>query len=124
MNRFEFEARYGTERQCIDAIVRWRWPDGFVCPKCGHDQSWVLRTKLLYQCIRCRRQTSATAGTVFDSTKIPLQLWFVALYHMSMTRGRVNSMELSRYLDISYNAAWRLRRKVVRLLKDPKPLRL
>jgi rRNA maturation endonuclease Nob1 len=31
----EFQKRYGTEEQCEAAVRRWRWPDGFVCPRCG-----------------------------------------------------------------------------------------
>jgi hypothetical protein len=26
---------YGTEVQCHAALIEMRWPDGFVCPKCG-----------------------------------------------------------------------------------------
>ena len=34
----EFLSLYGTEDQCFDALYRWRWPNGFVCPHCGHDR--------------------------------------------------------------------------------------
>jgi len=35
----EFERQYGSEEQCRAAVVKWRWPDGFVCPECGHEWS-------------------------------------------------------------------------------------
>ena len=62
----------GTEGQCFDALYRWRWPNGFLCPHCGHDRCYQLNTRKLQQCNRCHRQTSITAGTIFDSTKLPL----------------------------------------------------
>ena len=65
----EFLSLYGTEQQCFDALYQWRWPSGFVCPNCGHDRSCQLTTHKLQQCYRCHRQTSITAGTLFDSTK-------------------------------------------------------
>ena len=41
----EFLSLYGTEDQCFDALYRWRWPNGFVCPHCGHD--CVFRSKVI-----------------------------------------------------------------------------
>ena len=68
----EFLSLYGTEEQCFDALYRWRWPNGFVCPNCGHDRGCQLTTHKLQQCYRCNRQTSITAGTIFEATKLPL----------------------------------------------------
>ena len=44
------EAAFGTEEQCRTALVRLRWPDGFVCPCCGHREHCVLEGRGLYQC--------------------------------------------------------------------------
>ena len=71
-----FLSLYGTEDQCFDALYQWRWPNGFVCPHCGHDRCCQLNSRKLQQCNRCHRQTSITAGTIFDSTKLPLTVWF------------------------------------------------
>ena len=65
----EFISLYGTEDQCFDALYQWRWPNGFLCPHCGHDRCCQLNSRKLQQCNRCHRQTSITAGTIFDSTK-------------------------------------------------------
>lgn len=37
----EFLATYGTEDQCAERLVNWRWPDGFVCPECGHAKGYT-----------------------------------------------------------------------------------
>ena len=115
----DFLERYGTEDQCFKAIYRWRWPDGFRCPHCGHDRHCELTNRKLQQCNRCRRQTSVTAGTVFDSTKLPLTSWFLGFYLMTQDRKRASAMALHRHLGISYNAAWRMKRKLIRILTDP-----
>ena len=49
----EFLSLYGTEEQCFDALYRWRWPNGFVCPNCGHDRGCQWTTHKLQQCYRC-----------------------------------------------------------------------
>ena len=121
----EFLASYGTEEQCLDALLQWRWPDGFVCPACGHDQCHRLARRDLHQCNRCRRQTSVTARTLLASTKLPLTTWFYALYAVGKGGQASTSIELSRALQISYYAARRLRLNVLQLLNDAeRPLAL
>ena len=44
-------------------------PEGFICPKCGGREHCVLARRCLYQCNACRRRTSLTAGTIFNSTR-------------------------------------------------------
>src|SRR6516225_11264004 len=80
-----FEQQYGTEEQCQAIVVAARWPRGFACPVCGGKQYSLVTTRNLYQCTKCRRQTSTIAGTIFASTHLPLRLWFRAMYHL--TRG-------------------------------------
>ena len=109
-----FLSLYGTEDQCHEMLYRWRWPNGFLCPHCGHDQCCQLTNRKLQQCNRCHRQTSVTAGTIFDSTKLPLTTWFLAIYLLTQDKRGVTATKLHRYLGISYNAAWRMRRKVMR----------
>jgi hypothetical protein len=53
-----FDDLYGTEEKCRAAIFAWRWPDGFVCPGCGGRSYSLIRTRALYQCSTCLRQTS------------------------------------------------------------------
>ena len=61
-------------------------------------------SRKLQQCNRCHRQTSITAGTIFDSTKLALTLWFQAIYLMTQDKKGVSAMKLHRHLGISYNA--------------------
>src|SRR3954453_12338336 len=88
-----FRSQYGTEEQCRAALFSWRWPQGFVCPKCGGTHSVVLRTRPIYQCSTCRHQVSLIAGTIFHSTKLRLTTWFAAIYHL--TQGRTACPALS-----------------------------
>ena len=70
-----FEQQYGTEEQCRAVVIASRWPHGFECPVCGGRQYSLVTTRDLYQCTKCRRQTSPIAGTIFASTHLPLRVW-------------------------------------------------
>ena len=94
----EFLSLYGTDDQCFDALHRWRWPNGFVCPHCGHDRCCQLNSRKLQQCNRCHRQTSITAGTIFESTKLPLTVWFQAIYLMTQDKKGISATKLYRHL--------------------------
>ena len=73
----EFEARCATEKACRPFLVEARWSEGFRCPRCGAAPAWPVRT-VLWQCAAFGRQTSVTAGTIFQDTRTPLSTWFRA----------------------------------------------
>ena len=77
-----------------------------------------MSSRKLQQCNRCHRQTSITAGTIFDSTKLPLTVWFQAIYLMTQDKKGVSAMKLHRHLGISYNAAWRIRHKLMQVMME------
>src|SRR6476646_3325789 len=70
LSEAQFAVLYGTEDQCREAVMRWRWPSGFVCPVCAGQHHSFLKTRALYQCRACRRQTSVIAGTIFAANKL------------------------------------------------------
>ena len=113
-----FRSQYGTEEQCRAALFSWRWPQGFVCPKCGGTHSAVLRTRPVHQCSTCRHQVSLTAGTIFHSTKLPLTTWFAALYHLTQSKNGLSSLELARRLGVSHYTAWKIQHKLMQVMLE------
>ena len=96
MSMPEFIAQYGTEEQCAAALEQTRWPDGFRCPRCGSASHGVIeddRAKR-FQCKACRHQTSLTAGTVMEATKLPLTTWFLAIYLLSQAKTGLSALAL------------------------------
>jgi hypothetical protein len=78
----------------------------------------VLANRKLQQCNRCHRQTSVTAGTNFESTKLPLTIWFQAIYLITQDKKGISAMKLHRHLEISYNAAWRVKHKLMQVMME------
>ena len=111
----EFFKRYGTERQCQQALAQARWPQGFVCPRCqGTFYSLIsTRTHPLYQCSSCLHQTSLIAGTIMQATKLPLTKWFLAMYLISQSKQGISAMALMRHLGVSYPSAWLMQHKLM-----------
>ena len=77
------------------------WPEGFRCPGCGDGSSYRLASRALLQCRACRRQTSVTAGTVLDRTRLPLPLWFAAAYLVTTHTPGFSALQLQRQLGLA-----------------------
>ena len=109
---------YGTEEQCAEALFNLRWPDGFQCPDCGCDRYCVIKTRRLYQCNQCHRQTSLTSGTIFEQTKLPLTTWFLAIHLITQAKTGLSALSLKRQLGVSYNTAWSMKHKIMQVMKE------
>ena len=95
---------------------------GFRCPSCCGTDAWPTARGQL-RCNRCQRQTSVTAGTIFEGTRKPLRLWFQAMWYVTNQKHGVSALGLQRILGLgSYQTAWawlhKLRRAMVRPGRD------
>jgi transposase-like protein len=131
MNRIQFQSglslpdflkQFGNEIQCEVELERTRWPppQGFVCPCCDHTDASVFRvgSHPTFQCKICRHQTSLIAGTLFESTKLPLTLWFLAIYLISQAKTGLSALALKRLLGVSYPTAWLLQHKLMATMSE------
>lgn len=129
MNRIQFQPGlsmpdflkdYGTEGQCEQALEAIRWPNGFGCPRCGHAVHCVLRdgARKVFQCNACRHQASLIAGTVFQGTKLPLTIWFLAIYLISQAKTGLSALALKRHLGVSYPTAWLIHHKLMQVMAE------
>jgi len=121
----EFMEEYGSEEKCRKALFQWRWPDGYVCPKCGSTNHCSLKSRAVFQCNHCHHQHTLTSGTIFASTKLPLTTWFLAIYLLTQAKTGLSALALHRQLGVSYNTAWSMKQKIMHVMKkqdDSKPL--
>lgn len=115
----ELEARFSTEEACRGYLFQLRWPAGFECPRCGGRKAW-LASELLWECSGCHRQTSVTAGTIFQDSRLPLTLWFRAVWWVTSQKNGVSAMGLQRVLGLkSYKTAWTMLHKLRHAMVRP-----
>lgn len=102
----DFERRFATEEACHQYLFGLRWPEGFRCPDCGHEKAWNTK-RGLYRCCQCDKQISVTAGTIFQDSRKPLQLWFRAIWYVVSQKNGVSALGLQKVLGLgSYHTAW------------------
>jgi len=108
----KFSQKYATEDACREALYKIRWPDGFVCPRCGCPHACYLENRRRYQCNHCKHQTSPTVGTVMQDSKLPLQKWFWAFYLVTTDKRGISALQLSKQLPTTYKTAWYLMQRI------------
>lgn len=134
MNLATVARTFRSEEDCLEHLEKARWPDGVRCPICGCNQICKgtrtpggknLRTRF-YQCLEptCKQQFSATNGTIFHGSHLPLYLWFMAINIMGDAKKGISAKQLQQHLGIgSYKTAWymchRIRKAMVDLAPTP-----
>jgi transposase-like protein len=115
----DFQAWFSTDADCLDYLEWLRWPDGFVCPDCGHHGGWRLADGR-FKCGRCSARSSVTAGTIFDRTRTPLTVWFAACWYFATGKDGISALSLKRTLEIgSYQTAWAMLHRIRSVLVRP-----
>lgn len=135
MNLATLPRYLSDEAAAWELLERLRWPEGkVVCPHCGAidaghyfiaSRSGERRTRTghvtfrrLWRCRSCKKQFSVLVGTIFESSKIPVSKWLLALWLFSAGKNGVSALELQRHLGIAYQSAWflahRLRKAMTR----------
>ena len=116
----EFTSRFSTEEQCREYLYRFRWPDGFVCPKCNQAvKAWPIGD-LLFKRSVCRYKASVTAGTIFQDTRKPLKDWFTAIWWVTTQKNGASAMGHQQVLGLrSYTTAWTWLHKIRAAMVNP-----
>ena len=97
---------FSDEQVCIDTVAALRWPDGPVCPVCGHKEHYYLKSQRRWKCKGCHKQFSVKLGTIFEDSPIGLDKWLVALWMLVNCRNGISSYEVGRSLGITQKSAW------------------
>ena len=105
----EFFARYPDEDTCLNHIMEVRFGLRHECRKCGiYSTFHKLENRRAFSCAHCGDHVYPTAGTIFQDTRTPLQVWFYAIYVFVTTSHGVSGKELERTLGVTYKTAWRM----------------
>ncbi len=120
LSLFEFQQRFPDDETCMEYLAAIKWPDGFICEKCGHTKYCKGKLEQTRQCTSCGNQATPTSGTLFHKVKFPLLKAFYIIYFMSTNKKGISSTELSRKLSLRQKTCWYFRKKVTQAMKSSK----
>ncbi len=122
MNIIDIGRKFHTDAECFAFLEQERWPNGVVrCVTCGNDKISRITRKVsantknkraqIYQCLEktCKQQFSATSGTIFNDTRLPILTWFLAVELVMDAKKGMSAVQIQRHLGIkSYQTAWHM----------------
>jgi transposase-like protein len=127
MKLIDVTRQFKTDDDCLDYIEKMRWPNGELgCVHCGEvgriskiqrEAGKNKRTRI-YQCLACGKQFSATSGTIFNDTHLPLTKWFMAIAMICEAKKGMSAMQVQRHLGVNYRTAWHLCHRIREAMQD------
>ncbi|MGD0416186.1 MAG: IS1595 family transposase [Terriglobales bacterium] len=118
----EVNSLYSTDDRCRELLERLRWPEGVMCPRCKDTHISRLKEYARHECAACEYQFTATSGTIFHDSHLPLPIWFVAVLLLCEAKKGMSALQLKRTIwglnKGSYKTAWYLCHRIRAAMKE------
>lgn len=112
MNLFSFTAHFGTEEDCRKHFKSERDKIGLTC-KCASTEHFWIKSRLSYECKKCRSRTSLKSGTIMENSNLPFLIWYKAMFLMSVTKKGFSKKEIQKQLGLKrYEPVWAMVHKL------------
>jgi len=128
MNIYFLAKKFPTEEHALAHLVGVRWPGGVRCVYCDHDKCWLTESegktrkpRRLFQCADCKQQFTATSGTLFHDSHLPLTKWFAAIALMADAKKGIAAAQIQRHIGMTYKTAWYVCHRIREAMQETNP---
>ena len=91
---------------CLETVSKAKWPSGPICPDCESKRLSLLKTRMIWKCLDCRKQFSVKVGTIFEDSAVPLNKWLTAMWLVGNCKNGISSYEVGKDLKVTQRTAW------------------
>lgn len=112
---FQFFKSFPDEQSAVNFFEAARWSGGVRCPHCDKKETVKAvanKKPQPYHCKECRKYFSVKVGSVMESSHIPLRVWLMAIYLMTVARKGISSCQLARELKVQQKTAYFLQARI------------
>lgn len=125
MNLLKVTQTFATEDAALDYLIKQRWPKGVRCLACDNAKVYKIATRgktgkpcRLFECGECKLHFSATTGTLFHDSHLPLQKWFMAMALMAEAKKGISANQVGRHIGVPYKTAWHLCHRIRKAMEE------
>src|SRR6185312_4524013 len=126
----ELNDYFKEEKTCFEFLASQIWDEWKpVCPFCGSTKVYTTKSRSTkpskagvpeYRCAdkKCTKKFSATTGTIFESSKVPLRTWYAAIYLLTTSKKGISSVQLATQLNVTQKTAWFLNHRIRKMFLE------
>jgi hypothetical protein len=114
----QLEELFHNDEKCLEFLADLKWNEGFVCRKCGNENSCPGKSPFSRRCTKCKKEESATTGTIFHNCKFPISKAFFIAYNVCKGKEDFSTYEFARRLSLRQMTCWNFKTKIQHALKE------
>lgn len=129
-NLLDLQQTFNNELTCAQYLEQQRWDGTPICPHCGSEHHYRTKTRLKHPelqdykdfvCKACMKKYSVLTGTIYESSKISLRIWFAAAYILSTHKKGISSIQMATDLGVTQKTAWFMMHRLRFLFEEQSP---
>jgi len=109
---------FQSDDKCLEFLADIKWPDGFICRKCGNSNHCPGKTPHSRRCTKCKSEESVTSGTIFHNCKFPVSKAFYIAYNVCKSETDISSYEFARRLSLRQMTCWKFKDRIKKTLEN------
>lgn len=111
---------FKDEATSVAYYEKLRWNGNPVCPHCRAEKPY--RTNKGFKCSdkRCHKKFSVKVGTIFQKSRLPLRIWFAAIFLATSHKKGISSVQLASDLGVKQHTAWFMLHRIREMMKKNK----
>ena len=114
----QLEEMFHSDEKCFEFLANLKWANGFICKKCGNDNSCSGKEPFSRRCTKCKSKETATNGTIFHGVKFPISKAFYIAYNVCKGKEDISSYEFGRRLSLRQMTCWNFKTKIEHALVE------
>jgi transposase-like protein len=107
------------EAKSVEFLEGERWSETVVCPRCESTDLYKVtgrdgqRNKdYRWRCCSCKKFFTVRTGTIFEETRLPLQVWIFAFWKACASKKGISALQLSREMLVTHKSALFILRRI------------
>lgn len=121
VNSIIFNKFFRNDEDCYRYLSLIRWPDeNFSCKRCNYNKYCSGKKPYSRRCLKCGRDVSPTASTMFDKCKFSILIAFHIAFKISTKKKGMSSLELSKEFELRQKTCWEFKWKIQQAMRSSK----
>ena len=109
---------FQSDEKCFEFLADLKWEQGYYCRKCGNTNYCPGKTPYSRRCTKCKKEESATTGTIFHNCKFSISKAFYIAFNVCKGKEEISTYEFARRLSLRQMTCWKFKTKIQQAVQE------